>query len=92
MELSALEGEGEVADEPVEADYSLPAVRIGLMHQENDPIGSFPEIRFGIEGAVNYINAELGGIDGHPVELVTCLQNSVPAACLLYTSPSPRDE
>ena len=50
------------------------------MNQENDPIGSFPEIRFGIEGAVNYINAELGGIDGHPVELITCLQNSVPAA------------
>ena len=80
MELSEIGGEGEVADEPVEADYSLPAVRIGLMNQENDPIGSFPEIRFGIEGAVNYINAELGGIDGHPVELITCLQNSVPAA------------
>ncbi len=80
MELSEIDGEGEVADEPVEADYSLPGVRIGLMNQENDPIGSFPEIRFGIEGAVNYINAELGGIDGHPVELVTCLQNSVPAA------------
>ena len=80
MELSEIDGEGEVDDEPVEADYSLPAVRIGLMNQENDPIGSFPEIRFGIEGAVNYINAELGGIDGHPVELVTCLQNSVPAA------------
>ena len=80
MELSEIDGEGEVDAEPVEADYSLPAVRIGLMNQENDPIGSFPEIRFGIEGAVNYINAELGGIDGHPVELVTCLQNSVPAA------------
>ena len=80
MELSEIGGEGEVDAEPVEADYSLPAVRIGLMNQENDPIGSFPEIRFGIEGAVNYINAELGGIDGHPVELVTCLQNSVPAA------------
>ena len=80
MELSENDGEGEVDAEPVEADYSLPAVRIGLMNQENDPIGSFPEIRFGIEGAVNYINAELGGIDGHPVELITCLQNSVPAA------------
>ena len=80
MELSEIGEEGSDVDEPVEADYSLPAVRIGLMNQENDPIGSFPEIRFGIEGAVNYINAELGGIDGHPVELVTCLQNSVPAA------------
>ena len=80
MELSEIGEEGNEADEPVEADYSLPAVRIGLMNQENDPIGSFPEIRLGIEGAVNYINAELGGIEGHPVELVTCLQNSVPAA------------
>jgi len=80
MELSEIGEEGNEANEPVEADYSLPPVRIGLMNQENDPIGSFPEIRLGIEGAVNYINAELGGIEGHPVELVTCLQNSVPAA------------
>ena len=65
---------------PVAADDSLAPVRIGFMNQENDPVGSFPEIRFGIEGAVDYINAELGGIDGHPVELVTCLQNSIPAA------------
>ena len=64
MELSEIDEEGSDVDEPVEADYSLPAVRIGLMNQENSPIGSFPEIRFGIEGAVNYINAELGGIDG----------------------------
>ena len=59
MELAEIGEEGNEADEPVEADYSLPAVRIGLMNQENDPIGSFPEIRLGIEGAVNYINAEL---------------------------------
>ena len=72
--------EAQEADEPVAADDSLPPVRIGLMNQENDPIGSFPEIRLGIEGAVDYINAELGGIDGHPVELEVCLQNSVPAA------------
>jgi branched-chain amino acid transport system substrate-binding protein len=71
---------GPEPEEPVAADDSLAPVRIGLMNQENDPIGSFPEIRLGIEGAVDYINAELGGIDGHPVELVTCLQNSVPAA------------
>tara|TARA_Y100000768_G_C23989581_1_gene691345 strand:- start:1302 stop:2897 length:1596 start_codon:yes stop_codon:yes gene_type:complete len=80
MELSDIGDEGTDVDEPVEADYSLSPVRIGLMNQENDPVGSFPELRLGIEGAVNYINAELGGIEGHPVELVTCLQNSVPAA------------
>ena len=53
--------EEEVAG-PVAADESLPPVRIGLLNQENDPVGSFPEIRLGLEAAVGYINAELGGI------------------------------
>jgi len=70
----------EEAAGPIAADESLPPVRIGLLNQENDPVGSFPEIRLGIEGAVAYINTELGGIGGHPIELVTCLQNSIPKA------------
>ena len=78
-EETVVEEEPEVAG-PVAADESLPPVRIGLLNQENDPVGSFPEIRLGLEGAVGYINAELGGIDGHPIELVTCLQNSIPKA------------
>ncbi len=77
-EETAVEEEEEA--QPVAADDSLPPVRIGLMNQENDPIGSFPELRLGIEGAAAYINAELGGIGGHPVEIVSCVQNSVPAA------------
>ena len=72
--------EEEEVSQPVAADESLPPVRIGLLNQENDPVGSFPEIRLGLEGAVGYINAELGGIGGHPIELVTCLQNSIPKA------------
>ena len=78
---SSEEAEGtEEEAQPVAADDSLPPVRIGLLNQENDPIGSFPEIRLGLEGAVAYINAELGGIGGHPIELETCIQNSVPSA------------
>ena len=79
-EETAVEEEEEAEAQPVAADDSLPPVRIGLMNQENDPIGSFPELRLGIEGAADYINAELGGIGGHPVEIVSCVQNSVPAA------------
>jgi branched-chain amino acid transport system substrate-binding protein len=62
------------------ADDALAPVRIGLINQENDPIGSFPEMRIGIEGAVKYINENEGGIDGHPIELVTCVQNSPESA------------
>lgn len=55
-------------------------VRIGLLNQENDPIGSFPEFRLGVEGAAEYINSELDGIGGRPVEIVSCVHNSVEAA------------
>ncbi len=62
------------------ADPDLEPVRIGLLNQENDPVGSFPEARQGAEGAVDYINAERGGIDGHPIELVVCTQAGVEEA------------
>ncbi len=62
------------------ADPSLEPVRIGLLNQENDVVGSFPEFRIGVEGAAEYINAELGGIGGHPVEIQSCVQNGVEKA------------
>ena len=62
------------------ADPDLEPVRIGILNQENDPIGSFPEARQGVEGAAAYANAELGGIDGHPIELVVCTQASIEEA------------
>src|SRR5579872_1020849 len=43
------------------ADKSLPPVYIGFVNQQA-----------GAQMAVNYANAELGGIDGHPIQLVTC--------------------
>jgi branched-chain amino acid transport system substrate-binding protein len=56
------------------ADDSLEPIRIGLINQENDPtFGSFPELRQGMEGAAAYINEQRGGIDGHPVEIVSCV-------------------
>lgn len=62
------------------ADDSLPPVRIGVLNQENDPVGSFPEVRIGIEAAADFINAEEGGINGHPVEIVPCVQSSIQMA------------
>ena len=46
MELSEIGEEGSVADEPIEADYSLPAVRIGLMNRER-PYRVFPRDKTG---------------------------------------------
>lgn len=64
---------GTVPDAPVEA--SGEPIKIGHINQEDVPIGSFPEVRLGAEAAVDFINAELGGVDGRPLELVTCIAN-----------------
>jgi branched-chain amino acid transport system substrate-binding protein len=64
---------GTVPDAPVAADVSLEPIRIGMINQEDTPLGSFPEMRFAADAAVNWINAELGGVDGRPLELVWCV-------------------
>ena len=53
------------------ADSSLEPVRIGYVNEE---IGtpSFPEGSAAVEAAVKYVNAKLGGVDGRPLEVVTC--------------------
>ena len=53
-------------------------VNVGLINMEDTPAGSFPELRIGAEAAVGYINNQLGGIDGHPIELETCKTGGTP--------------
>jgi branched-chain amino acid transport system substrate-binding protein len=54
------------------ADKSLPPVSIGFVNQQGGPVAIGAHATDGAQMAVNYINAELGGVDGHPVQLVTC--------------------
>ena len=37
----------------------------------------------GAQMAVNYANAELGGVGGHPIQLVTCFIASAAGCCLV---------
>jgi branched-chain amino acid transport system substrate-binding protein len=54
------------------ADQSLPPVYIGFVNQQGGPTAVGLLATAGAEMAVNYANAELGGVDGHPIKLVTC--------------------
>ena len=45
---------------------------VGMINMEEAPTGSFPEIRRDAEAAVRYVNEELGGVDGRPLELDVC--------------------
>ena len=54
------------------ADKSLPPVYIGFVNQPGGPTAVGLLATAGAQMAVNYANAELGGVGGHPIQLVTC--------------------
>jgi branched-chain amino acid transport system substrate-binding protein len=75
---------GTVPDTPVAADSDTEPVVIGMINQEDTPLGSFPEIRRAVEAGVEFVNTELGGVGGRPIELHTCITSFDPeqsAAC-----------
>ncbi len=70
-EGSESESEGGGAAAGTKADPELETVRIGWLNQD-EGVPSFPGSTKGADVAVEYINNELGGIDGHAIELVKC--------------------
>jgi branched-chain amino acid transport system substrate-binding protein len=58
------------------ADSSLPPVTIGWINQQGGQQAIGPLATIGAQTAVKYINSELGGVDGHPVQLKTCFITS----------------
>jgi branched-chain amino acid transport system substrate-binding protein len=73
------------AEQPLEAEGE--PIRIGYLNHEGDPAGSFPENSAGVRAAVEFINNELGGVGGDPVEgtagrpieLVSCFSTISPS-------------
>jgi branched-chain amino acid transport system substrate-binding protein len=50
----------------------------GTAAQEGTPIGSLAEYRIAVQAAVDYLNAERGGIQGHRIQLETCATKATP--------------
>ena len=69
---------GTVPEEPTAADPDAEPIVLGMINQEDTPLGSFPEIRRAVEGGVAFVNAELGGVGGRPLELVSCVTSFDP--------------
>ncbi len=47
-------------------------ITLGMINQENTPVASFPELSQATQTAIDFVNAELGGVDGRPLELELC--------------------
>ena len=55
------------------ADSSLSPVTIGWVNMQGGPPSqTFPEATRAAQATVKFINSELGGVHGHPVQLATC--------------------
>jgi branched-chain amino acid transport system substrate-binding protein len=54
------------------ADTGKSPITIGWVNQQGGPNDIGPNGTKGIEMAVKYINAELGGIEGHPLQVRSC--------------------
>jgi branched-chain amino acid transport system substrate-binding protein len=56
---------------PVKADSTKPPVLVGFHNLEGGAL-SLPEIRQAFLSGINYVNEELGGINGRPMKADTC--------------------
>ena len=54
------------------ADDSLPPIKIGMVNQQGGAVFVSDTNDDGVRIAVEYINTQAGGINGHPIELVEC--------------------
>jgi branched-chain amino acid transport system substrate-binding protein len=58
------------------ADTSKSTIYIGWVNQQGGPADVSPFATDAARSAVEYVNEELGGVDGHPVGLVTCFTST----------------
>ncbi|HVF14963.1 MAG TPA: ABC transporter substrate-binding protein [Acidimicrobiales bacterium] len=65
-------GGGESGPGDLDGGLTGQPIVVGLINQEDAPVGSFPDLRLGAEAAVKHANADLGGVGGRPIRLLAC--------------------
>ncbi len=70
--LTACSGGGGSAPGDLDGGLTGQPIVVGLLNQEDAPLGSFPDLRRGAEAAVWHVNADLGGVGGRPIRLQAC--------------------
>ena len=69
---------GTIPANAVAADPDAEPIRLGMLNIENVDGFSFPELRGAAEAAAAFLNAELGGVEGRPIEIVPCFTSLSP--------------
>ena len=63
---------GTVPAVAVSADTAKPPIKIGFISIDSGPVAATPELHQATDAAVEFINAELGGVKGRPVQIIAC--------------------
>lgn len=63
---------GTVPDIATAADATRPSIKVGFMNIDSGPVAATPELHQATDAAIEFINTELGGVDGRPIEIVFC--------------------
>lgn len=83
MTVSACGDDDDGASTNVEAPTPGGApIELGLINTENSPAGNYVDNRKGAEAAIKYVNAELGGVNGRPLEVETCITDGSPESSI----------
>ncbi|WP_426574670.1 ABC transporter substrate-binding protein [Aquihabitans sp. McL0605] len=59
-----------VPDAPTKATGA--PIELGMINQENTAAGSYPELSQAVQAGVEFINQELGGVNGRPIHVDLC--------------------
>src|SRR5690348_5912648 len=63
--------------QPTTSALTKSPIRVGFLNPSGGPVPQ-PGTDTGVKGAVSYINGEFGGINGHPIEVVSCDTDTTP--------------
>jgi branched-chain amino acid transport system substrate-binding protein len=66
-------------------------VKIGLIHQVEELV-SYPEIGLGAATGADYVNAELGGVNGAPLEVEICTVGDTPETAVACAQQFANDD
>ena len=69
---SGSSGSAQAASTSSAAAPSGSPVTVGVIYTADNQAGNAPGIQIGANAAADYVNAQLGGINGHPVKVLAC--------------------
>jgi branched-chain amino acid transport system substrate-binding protein len=70
-------GSGPAEPDAPASDLTGSPITVGLLDPSTGPLAQ-PGVATGAKAALSYVNGEFGGIDGHPLEIVSCQTDGTP--------------